>query len=58
MTTGRGSAFRFFKQSVEVEWSLLDDQELDDTSWFLCKGKSIRAKKEVRTKVAVAGHLQ
>ncbi|CAM0909578.1 unnamed protein product [Alopecurus aequalis] len=47
-----GSAFKFFKLDMEaLEWSLLDGQKLDDTSWFLCKGQSIRVKEEGKRKV-------
>ncbi|KAM0912569.1 hypothetical protein ACQ4PT_012726 [Festuca glaucescens] len=47
-----GSAFKFFKKDMEaLEWSPLDGQELDDTSWFLCKGQSIHVKEEDGRKV-------
>lgn len=47
-----GSAFKFFKLDMEaLEWSPLDGQELDETSWFLCKGQSIRVKEEGERKV-------
>ncbi|RLM55347.1 hypothetical protein C2845_PM10G21330 [Panicum miliaceum] len=39
------NAFRFFKLDMEaLEWSPLERRELDDTSWFLCKGQSYRAR--------------
>ncbi|KAJ1267444.1 hypothetical protein BS78_07G056300, partial [Paspalum vaginatum] len=49
-------AFKFFKLDMEaLEWSLLDDRELDDTSWFLCKGQSFRAKEAGKRKVYTFG---
>uniref|UniRef100_A0ACD5UHT3 Uncharacterized protein n=1 Tax=Avena sativa TaxID=4498 RepID=A0ACD5UHT3_AVESA len=51
-----GSAFKFFRLDMEaLEWSPLDGQELDDTSWFLCKGQSIRVKEEGKRKVYTFG---
>ncbi|RLN13694.1 hypothetical protein C2845_PM09G23250 [Panicum miliaceum] len=39
------NAFRFFKLDVEaLEWSPLERRKLDDTSWFLSKGQSFRAR--------------
>ena len=47
-----GSAFKFFKMDMEaLKWSPLDGQELDDTSWFLCKGQSMRVKEQGKRKV-------
>ncbi|WVZ94935.1 hypothetical protein U9M48_040761, partial [Paspalum notatum var. saurae] len=55
-TAADGVAFKFFKLDMEaLEWSLLDDQELDDTSWFLCKGHSFRAKEAGKRKVYTFG---
>jgi hypothetical protein len=46
------NAFKFFRLDIEaVEWSQLDDRELDDTSWFLCKGQSFRVKDAGRRRV-------
>ncbi|XBH87811.1 hypothetical protein VPH35_075200 [Triticum aestivum] len=54
-----GSAFKFFKMDMEaLEWSPLDGQELDDTSWFLCKGQSIRVKEEGKRKVYTFNPIQ
>ncbi|KAE8774461.1 hypothetical protein D1007_53166 [Hordeum vulgare] len=47
-----GSAFKFLQLDMEVlAWSPLDNQELDDTSWFLSQGQSICAKEEGGRKV-------
>jgi len=46
------NAFKFFRLDIEaMEWSQLDDRELDDTSWFLCKGQSFRVKDAGRRRV-------
>lgn len=51
-----GSAFKFFKLDLQaMEWSLLDDRELDNTSWFLCKGQSYRVKEEGKRRVYLFG---
>ncbi|XP_020174410.1 uncharacterized protein [Aegilops tauschii subsp. strangulata] len=48
----RASAFKFLQLDMEaLAWSPLDDQELEDTSWFLSQGQSIRVKEEGRRKV-------
>ncbi|XBI02746.1 hypothetical protein VPH35_131253 [Triticum aestivum] len=48
----RASAFKFLQLDMEaLAWSPLDDQELEDTSWFLPQGQSIRVKEEDRNKV-------
>lgn len=46
------NAFKFFRLDIEaMEWSQMDDRELDDTSWFLCKGQSFRVKDAGRRRV-------
>ncbi|EAZ38192.1 hypothetical protein OsJ_22543 [Oryza sativa Japonica Group] len=51
-----GSAFKFFKLDLQaMEWSLLDDRELDNTSWFLCKGQSYHVKEEGKRRVYLFG---
>ncbi|XP_006657312.1 uncharacterized protein LOC102707132 [Oryza brachyantha] len=50
------NAFKFFKLDLQsMEWSLLDDGELDNTSWFLCNGQSYRVKEEGKRKVYLFG---
>lgn len=49
-------AFKFFKLDVKaLEWSSLDDGELDNTSWFLWKGQSFRVSEEGKRKVYTFG---
>ncbi|KAM0915322.1 hypothetical protein ACQ4PT_010929 [Festuca glaucescens] len=44
--------FKFFKLDAEaLEWSPLDDTELDDSSWFLYRGRSFRARGEGKRRV-------
>lgn len=44
--------FKFFKLDAEaLEWSPLDDTELDDSSWFLYRGRSFRATGEGKRRV-------
>uniref|UniRef100_A0A0D9WTT8 KIB1-4 beta-propeller domain-containing protein n=1 Tax=Leersia perrieri TaxID=77586 RepID=A0A0D9WTT8_9ORYZ len=51
-----GSAFKFFKLDLEaMKWSVLGDRELDNTSWFLCKGQSYRVKEEGKRRVYLFG---
>ncbi|CAL5049710.1 unnamed protein product [Urochloa decumbens] len=46
------NTFRFFKLDMEeLEWSPLERRELDDASWFLCKGQSFRAKEAGKRRV-------
>ncbi|KAI4970869.1 hypothetical protein ZWY2020_001783 [Hordeum vulgare] len=49
---GRFCDFKFFKLNAEaLEWSPLDDTELDGSSWFLYRGRSILAREEGKRKV-------
>ncbi|KAF7103300.1 hypothetical protein CFC21_104301 [Triticum aestivum] len=49
---GRFCDFKFFKLDAEaLEWSPLDDTELDGCSWFLYRGRSILAREEGKRKV-------
>jgi hypothetical protein len=52
LPTKENAAFRFFELDVEaLEWSPMDDAELDDTSWFLRKGQSLQARDAGKRKV-------
>lgn len=49
---GRFCDFKFFKLDAEaLEWSPLDDTELNDSSWFLYRGRSILVREEGKRRV-------
>nr|CAB3471358.1 unnamed protein product [Digitaria exilis] len=53
---GNAAASRFFRLDMaELEWAPMERRELDDTSWFLRKGQSFRAKDPGKRRVYVFG---